>query len=193
MKSVVLLLMGLLLIISGCGVNKEFVGAQIAESEARTDAKLDENKTATAAEIAALHDLAGKLDDKADMALNKAAGFENYQIIWEGTVNFDFDSWEVTDLAASILQEAGQKMEQNRTSLIEVIGHTDRTGGAKYNLTLGQRRAEAARRFLSENFGISLYRMFTLSHGQAKPVALPDEKNASSTNRRVHLVLWGAM
>lgn len=193
MRGVVLLLMGLLLIIAGCGVNKDYVGQQIQESEARTDAKLQGAQTETAAQIAALHKLAGELDGKADMAINKAAGFENYQILWEGTINFDFDSWEINGIAATILDEAGQRMEQNRTSLIEVVGHTDRTGSSKYNMCLGEKRAESARRYLSESFGISLYRMFTMSHGQTKPVALPDEKNASSTNRRVQLILWGSI
>jgi outer membrane protein OmpA-like peptidoglycan-associated protein len=35
--------------------------------------------------------------------------------------------------------------------------------------------------------------MYTVSHGESKPVALPDEKNANSKNRRVTLKLWGRL
>jgi outer membrane protein OmpA-like peptidoglycan-associated protein len=38
-----------------------------------------------------------------------------------------------------------------------------------------------------------LYRMFTISYGKSKPVALPDQKQSGSKNRRVSLKLWGPM
>ena len=94
-------------------------------------------------------------------------------------------------MAEQTLMEAGQKMEQNPKSLVELVGHTDRTGSNKYNLLLGERRAESVKRFLADRFGISLYRMFTLSYGKEKPLELPDQANASHKNRRVKIVVWG--
>jgi outer membrane protein OmpA-like peptidoglycan-associated protein len=35
--------------------------------------------------------------------------------------------------------------------------------------------------------------MFTVSHGEDKPVAMPDEKDANQKNRRVVLKLWGQL
>ena len=127
------------------------------------------------------------------MALNQAKGFENYQVIWEGEINFDFDSYEITSVAEQTLMEAGQKMETSTESLVELVGHTDKTGSNAYNLTLGEKRAESVRRFLNDRFGISLYRMFTLSYGEGKPTALPDEGNSASRNRRVRLRVWGEL
>lgn len=195
MKSICVIAL-LLIAVAGCGVKKDYVAQQIAESESRTNTKLgslDAQSGATAVELARLQQLTSELGKKTDMALNKAAGFENYQVIWSGEINFSFDSWEIDNVAEQILNEAGQKMETVKNSLLEVAGHTDATGPAQYNLTLGERRADAAKRFLNDHFGISLYRMYTISYGKSKPVAMPDQKQAGSKNRRVSLKLWGPM
>jgi outer membrane protein OmpA-like peptidoglycan-associated protein len=186
----------LLIAVAGCGVKKDFVAQQIADSESRTNAKiggLDEKSGITAAELARLQQLTTELGKKTDMALNKAAGFENYQVIWSGEINFSFDSWEIDNVAEQILNEAGQKMQAVPNSLLEVAGHTDATGPKQYNFTLGERRAEAAKLFLTDHFGISLYRMYTISYGKSKPIAMPDQRQAGSKNRRVTLKLWGPM
>jgi len=186
----------LALFAAGCGVNKDFVQEQISQSEARSDSKitaLQDQTDANAGEIAKLQSLAKQLSDKTDMAINQAKGFENYQIIWSGVINFDFDSYEINEGAAAILSEAGQKMEEHPGSVIEIAGHTDRTGSSKYNLLLGEKRSSSAKRFLFERFGISLYRLFIISHGKEKPVAMLDERNAASKNRRVTLKVWGEL
>jgi len=185
-----------LLLLAGCGVKKDFVTQQIAESESRTDARIgavDQKSGASAADIERLQQLTNELSKKTDMALNKASGFENYQVIWTGEINFAFDSWEVDNVAEQILNEAGQKMQNVKNSLLEVAGHTDATGPAQYNITLGERRAESAKRFLNDHFEVSLYRMFTISYGKSKPISMPDQQHAGAKNRRVILKLWGPM
>lgn len=183
----------LALALAGCGVKKDYVAQQIAESESRTNAKIDTNASLSATDIARLQQLTSELSKKTDMALNKASGFENYQVIWSGEINFSFDSWEVDNVGEQILNEAGQKMQDVKNSLLEVAGHTDATGSSQYNLTLGDRRADAAKRYLNDHFGVSLYRMFSISYGKSKPVAMPDQRQAGAKNRRVTLQLWGPM
>ncbi|MBN1212760.1 MAG: OmpA family protein [candidate division Zixibacteria bacterium] len=184
------------LLVSGCGVNKDYVAQQISDSEAKIDAKIKtvSDKTNTNdQEITKLKALASQLSEKADLAINKASGFENYQIIWSGEINFDFDSYEIDNVAGGVLNEAGEKLENYPGSLLEIAGYTDITGSAKYNFLLGEKRANAAKRFLAERFGINLYRMFIVSYGEDKPVALPDEKHANAKNRRVTLTIWGQL
>ena len=196
MKLLIVGLVALLVVTAGCGASKQFVSDEIAAAEARTEVKIgsvQDKADANASEVARLQQLQTALEEKADMALNKAEGFENYQVIWSGDIKFSYDSYEVDGVAASILDDAGVQMENNRGALMELTGHTDGAGSSKYNLLLGEKRAESARRYLADKFGISLYRMFVLSFGEDKPVALPDERNASSQNRRVTLTLWGPM
>ncbi len=190
----ILILLMLALLVAGCGVNKDYVSQQIASSEAKTDSKINgvSAKTeANAAEVTRLKGLAQELSDKTDMAINKAAGFENYVILWSGEVNFEYDSYDIGDVAAQTLNEAGEKLEANPGSVIEMAGHTDGTGSQKYNYLLAEKRANSTKRFLAERFGISLYRMFVISYGEDKPVAAADERNANTKNRRVSLSIWG--
>lgn len=196
MRSLLIFALILSFVFIGCGASKNYVAEQIQASEARTAAEIssvrDKTETNTT-DIAKLQTLANEISEKADLAINKAKGYENYQIIWQGEINFDFDAFLITATAEAILNEAGEKMEENPSSILMVAGHTDRTGPAKYNYLLGQYRADAAKRFLTSRFGISLYRMFTVSYGEDKPVAMPDEQNASSKNRRVSLTIWGEL
>ena len=140
MKKLTVALLALTLMFVGCGVNKDYVAQQIQDSEARTGSEIGSLRDKTdgnASEITKLRSLATELDAKADMAINKAKGFENYQVIWQGEINFDFDKADVNAAAEQILNEAGDKMEQNPGSVIEIVGHTDKTGSANYNLMLG--------------------------------------------------------
>lgn len=194
MRTVIVMVLAALMLTAGCGVNKQYVADQIAASESKTGTQLQsvqEKTDSNAAEMARLQQLASQLEQKTDMAINKASGFEKYQIIWSGTINFAFDSYDIDGIAASVLDEAGGKMAQVPNALIEITGYTDKTGSPGYNLVLGDKRASAAKRYLADKFGVPLYRMFTNSYGKQKPVALPDERNAASKNRRVTLTVWG--
>jgi outer membrane protein OmpA-like peptidoglycan-associated protein len=181
--------------IVGCS-SKGYVDEQMAafRSEIESDMNTLKAQSGTNAdEIKKLQTLTTELSSKADMALNEAKGFENYQVIWEGVVNFDFDSYELKQVAMDNLQGLGQKMIDYPRSLLEISGHADQTGSAKYNLELGFKRSQAVQKYLVDQFGIALYRMFMVSHGESKPVALPDEKDANAKNRRVTLKLWGRL
>ena len=121
-NALVLGLVAVLLMMAGCGVNKQYVEEQIAASESRTAAQIGTLRDKTdgnATEVAKLKQLAKQIEDKADMAIDKAAGFENYQILWSGEINFDFDSFKLDEVAASILDEAGMKLEQTPGSIVE--------------------------------------------------------------------------
>ncbi len=195
MRLTLFLLLAALLLIAGCS-GKGYVDEQMAAMQAKMDADLGDVKSQMATntdDIKKIQALNAELSEKADMALNQAKGFENYQVIWEGVVNFDFDSYELTQIAKDQLESCGQKMIDYPRSLLEIAGHTDRTGTASYNFLLGMKRSESVKKYMTDQFGVALYRLFTVSHGKTKPVAMPDEKNASSKNRRVVLKLWGEL
>ena len=189
-----ILLLSLMFI--GCGASKDFVLEQIAQSEAQTKANVDavDAKTvANATEITSLKSLADQLAEKTDMAINEAKGFETYQVIWQGEINYDFDSYTLTAAAEEVLNEAGAKLEQHPEAVVEIAGYTDQTGSADYNMELGEKRAGSAKLFLADRFGISLYRLFVVSYGESKPVAGDSENMESSKNRRVTVKVWGKL
>jgi outer membrane protein OmpA-like peptidoglycan-associated protein len=66
-------------------------------------------------------------------------------------------------------------------------------GTSGYNLTLGEQRSNAAKRYLADNFGISLYRMFIISYGEEKPTSRLHEGKTNAADRRVTLKVWGRL
>lgn len=67
----------------------------------------------------------------------------------------------------------------------EIEGHTDDRGGAKYNMRLSQRRAEAVKKFLVEKSGIDGTRLTTKGFGPTKPVSENATKEGRQRNRRI--------
>ena len=176
-----------------CGTKKEYVDKSVSDAEARIGTRVADMQRRTdslSAEINRLDQLSLELSRKADLAINQAAGFEDYKIIWSGSIAFPFDQWELDDVARTILDEGGKTVNATPQSIVELVGHTDATGPRDYNYQLGEKRADAARRYLAEQYSLPLYRIFTMSQGEDKPEAQADQRNAGQRNRRVVINVW---
>jgi len=176
----------------GCA-SKSYVNKGIADSEQRTGSRLNDLSGKTdgnTSEISRLQNLSVELSKKTDLAINKATGFEDYVVAWEGNITFAFDRAELDGVAREILGTAAEKMAADKKSIIEIVGHTDAVGPASYNYQLGDRRANAAKRYLSEKFSIQLYRMFILSMGKDQLISASDVPGGNAKNRRVTLRVW---
>lgn len=103
-------------------------------------------------------------------------------------IYFDYNSAEVTSKALPQLHSLGRALTSNelKGSVMLVGGHTDAKGGDSYNQKLSERRADAVKRFLIENYHISAEDLVAAGYGKK------DLKNASDTfaaeNRRVQIV-----
>ena len=72
-------------------------------------------------------------------------------------VHFDFDKSNLKPEAIRILDDAVMKLQANPALNVTIEGHTDSVGTAEYNLSLGERRANAVRDYLL-NRGIAAAR-----------------------------------
>lgn len=98
------------------------------------------------------------------------------------TINFAFDSAQLDQEARSILLQQAQWIKQFPEVRFRVYGHTDAVGSASYNKGLGQRRANAAVRFLTAQ-GISRSRLEAVaSFGETQPVVVTEGRER--LNRR---------
>lgn len=179
---------------AGCGASKSYVDQSVGEERARNDAALNAvtaKADANAAEIEKLKSLAQQIDKKADMAINQAKGYENYQVIWEGDIYFNFNSAKITTEAQAILDQAGDKMTASKESIMDLSGYCDPTGSDAYNLELGNKRSQAAKYYLVDNFGLSLYRFFDMSYGKRKAVPTSEGSTTYAKQRKVHMKIWG--
>jgi outer membrane protein OmpA-like peptidoglycan-associated protein len=112
------------------------------------------------------------------------------QTFSEDRVKFKSGKYELDKTAKAALDEfAGKVKNLNEQYFVEIQGHTDDTGSTPYNEELGQRRADAVRRYLSREHKLPLNRMSTISYGDTLPVASNKKKAGRAQNRRVVLVV----
>ncbi len=98
-------------------------------------------------------------------------------------VHFDFDRSNVSPDNAAILDEKLAVLQRNPNLRIRVTGHCDERGSDEYNLALGNRRALAAKRYLTDR-GIAESRIATSSMGEERPIAMGANEGAWGQNRR---------
>lgn len=123
--------------------------------------------------------------------LAKSQGYAGYKVIGERDVNFDFDRYDLSKISKDILDEIGTTMQQKPELILEIAGYTDNIGPDEYNVILGNKRAESARRYLADKFDIAIFRMFEISFGESKPKGLNDTISGQAANRRAALMLLG--
>jgi outer membrane protein OmpA-like peptidoglycan-associated protein len=72
---------------------------------------------------------------------------------------------------------------------VEIAGHADATGPARYNEALSERRARAVAQHLLERFpDIHAERLEVVGYGEAVPLAPNDTEAGRRMNRRVNIV-----
>ena len=98
------------------------------------------------------------------------------------TINFAFNSAELSAEAQEILRRQANFIKQFPEVRFRVFGHTDKVGSNGYNQRLGLRRAQAAVAYLS-SLGISRSRLeAVVSYGETRP--LIDTNAEEVRNRR---------
>jgi outer membrane protein OmpA-like peptidoglycan-associated protein len=108
-------------------------------------------------------------------------------------IEFEFDSDRLTDRGRRDLDEFGEALVTRLSGASLVLeGHTDSLGTDDYNVSLSQRRAEVARRYLVESFGLDPANISAKGRGKANPVASNDSEADRSRNRRVDFVFSNA-
>ena len=187
-------------LLGACASSKS-VDEKIAASQAQTNQKIE----SVASQVEDLQQKQQQTDVRLDQlsqsaqeALKRAqeAGvlakgkvvFE--QSFSEDRVKFKLDSADLDQGAKNALDEfAGRVKNLGSQYFIEIQGHTDDTGGERYNEELGQDRADSVRRYLSREHKLPLNRMSTISYGDTLPLESNKTRAGRSANRRVVLVV----
>ena len=102
-------------------------------------------------------------------------------------VYFDYDSAELLPETRAALQAFFDQARQQPDRRIRIEGNCDERGTREYNLALGQRRADAARKYLVD-LGFPADQITTISYGKERPSALGHDEEAWKQNRRDDLV-----
>jgi len=105
------------------------------------------------------------------------------------TIYFGFDEATLSQESRVLLDTDWQCL-QKQPGRILVAGHTDERGTTEYNLALGERRAEAVRKYLVD-LGADAQKVKPLSYGKERPVDQGHDENAWAKNRRVEISVEG--
>ena len=104
-------------------------------------------------------------------------------------VMFDFDKSEIK---AEYAEQLAAELEEFSSSFhlikVYIAGHADERGTQEYNLALGERRADAVKRFLI-GLGFSSSNILTVSFGEERPLDPASNDAAWSANRRAEVAI----
>ncbi|MFI5198226.1 MAG: OmpA family protein [Thermoanaerobaculia bacterium] len=167
--------------------SEQLAAAQRAVEEER--ARAEEIRKQAAEREKAQGDLLARLQQIEQSTRVEARGIV---LTLPGGVYFDSSRSDVKPGARERLARIGQALAGASDRKILVEGHTDSTGKAEFNMKLSELRAESVKAVLVEN-GVSPDRIETHGYASTKPVATNDTPAGRSQNRRVEVVVQGAV
>jgi len=101
---------------------------------------------------------------------------------------FDFDKSALKLEAQALLKKKAEWLKANPAAKLLIEGNCDERGTAEYNLALGERRAESAKKFLVD-LGIDAKRISTISYGEERPIDPRHTEEAWAKNRNDGFVI----
>lgn len=109
-------------------------------------------------------------------------------------VLFDYDKASIRPDATKTLEGdvsvIRDIMQRYPSQKVKIEGHADERGSDEYNIALGDKRAVAAKEFLS-NMGVSINQLEIVSFGKQRPVCGEHTEDCWQKNRRAHFVAEG--
>ncbi len=112
-------------------------------------------------------------------------------------IYYDYNSANLRDSSKAVLDGLLTLLTNNPSIVIELSSHTDSRGGADYNKTLSQQRAESCVKYLIEK-GIDPKRMVAVGYGKEKLLNNCDDKSKCTeeehqVNRRTEFKVLGEL
>lgn len=192
------------LALAGCESIGQREGAGLATGAAvggLVGAAIPGNRAATAAVGAVggaiVGGLIGNQLDKQAGDLRSSFSNSSIQVINTGSflkvvmpqgILFPTDSSTVSPALYPDLAALAQNLREYPNSSVQVVGHTDNTGQASYNLGLSQRRAQAVLAVIQSN-GVGAARLQAVGKGDSEPVASNLTPDGRAQNRRVEVLI----
>jgi OOP family OmpA-OmpF porin len=100
-------------------------------------------------------------------------------------VKFDFDKAQVKEESYGDIKSLADFMTQYPQTNTTVEGHTDSVGPDAYNQSLSEKRADAVRDVLVNQYGVEGQRVNSAGYGETRPVADNATESGRAINRRV--------
>lgn len=98
-------------------------------------------------------------------------------------VYFDFDRSNIRDDQRERIEKNAAFIKSNSSVTVQIEGNCDERGTNEYNMALGERRAQSAKKYLV-NLGVAGNRLQTLSYGEERPLLFGHDELSWAQNRR---------
>ena len=109
---------------------------------------------------------------------------------WTVDVKFDNDKAIIKPQYFPNLDNAAEIIKNHPELVIEVQGHTSKTGSLKHNVVLSEHRALAVKKYLVD--GTRSPNLTTRGYGWTRPIDTNDTEAGRANNRRVQLEINGS-
>lgn len=187
---VIMAIMGMLVMFQGCA-KEQVVKEDVARPQA-TKAPVDQSSAADTGELARLGKTVPEEGTSAKGAKSERLGYfvvstpKGDYVFYD--VHFDFDKYTLRAEDREALNRHAKWFLENQKYSALIEGHCDEKGTEEYNLALGERRADAVKKYLSD-MGVSAARIKTVSYGEEYPLDTAQTEEAFAKNRRAHFVV----
>ncbi|HYW08150.1 MAG TPA: OmpA family protein [Longimicrobium sp.] len=114
---------------------------------------------------------------------------EGIAVTFASGILFPFNSTEVLPAGRGNLQQLAQSLAKYPGTTVLIVGHTDNVGSDSYNMTLSQRRADAAANYLAAQ-GVGRGRVRIEGRGETEPIGSNDSEAGRGQNRRVEIAIF---
>ena len=186
-----------MMLMTGCAkkaVSKDegLVAGEKKAAAAQSEADIKKKEAEAAAKEEAARKLAAEQqkEDVKELALKRdaaaAATAEKEQTAFED-IYFAFDKSTIESEAREILKRLASLLDSNKNYSLVIEGHCDERGTVEYNLALGQRRADAAMKYLVD-LGLDKESIKTITYGKERPLNPGQDEEAWAKNRRAHFL-----
>jgi peptidoglycan-associated lipoprotein len=108
------------------------------------------------------------------------------------SIYFDYDKFDIQDKYRPLVEAHARFLSTHPERKMLIQGNTDERGSREYNLALGQRRADAAKRALTL-LGAKEGQIEAVSLGEEKPRALGKDEASYAENRRDDMIYNGEL
>lgn len=101
-------------------------------------------------------------------------------------ITFGVDQATISPSFQQTLNGVALVLKKYNRTLVDIVGYTDSTGSASYNLQLSKRRADSVANYLGRA-GVNQQRFFVDGRGEANPIASNATAQGRAQNRRVEI------
>ena len=113
---------------------------------------------------------------------------DNLVLRMPSDITFATNQSSLDSRSLPVLADVARVLNEYDRSMVDVVGHTDSSGGDAINQPLSERRASSVASYLMDN-GVIRERLYVAGNSARNPIASNDTAQGKAQNRRVEILI----